>query len=357
NSEEALQIVSEALRHDDEILLVISDQKMPGKTGEKLLSEINKSLPDALKILLTGYADIEAVKYAINHAGLYRYIPKPWDREDLILTVNEAIHKYRTKKQLAEKTEQLRKMNEELEKMVEVRTNELKEALKELESFSYTVSHDLKSPLRSIDCYSKFILEDYGQELNEDVTSMLNNIREVCCNMFELIEKLLQYAVTAKTVPDLQCVDMSALISQTFKEITATAKERHIELLIDTPLPEVQGDMVLLKQVIHNLLSNAVKFTRYRENAIIHVLCVQKEKEYEFTIADNGVGFDMAYAAKLFGIFQRMHTQNEFEGSGIGLATVKKIVEKHGGRVTIEGVEDKGAKVTFTLPITPWPGL
>lgn len=351
NGQEALQIVDESEKLGDPILLIISDQKMPGITGEVLLSELNKKLPKALKILLTGYSDIEAVQYVINHAGLYRYIQKPWDRDDLILTVSQAIEQYHTQSELEDKTLQIIKMNEELEKTVEKRTAQLSEAVKELESFTYTVSHDLKSPLRTIDYYSRFILEDYEDELNNDVRNTLISIRSVCSSMFSLIDKLLQYAVAAKAEPEFSMVDMGTLFGQSFHEIIAAEQNRNIDLDIANKLPQVKGDAVLLKQVIINILSNAIKFTRGREKAVIRVICSEENNWYKFSVSDNGVGFNMAYASKLFGIFQRMHSQSEFEGSGIGLATVKKIIEKHGGNVDITSKEDQGTTVSFTMPI------
>lgn len=352
SGEEALEIAQEAITSGDHIILVISDQRMPGMTGEVLLSKLNAIIPQSLKILLTGYTDIEAVQYAINHAGLYRYIQKPWDRQDLVLTVSEAVDKYRTQKKLEEKTRQVIRMNEELEKMVEQRTLQLSDAIKELESFSYTVSHDLKSPLRSIDYYAKFILEDYEKTLGEDVASMLKNIRSVCSGMFDLIDKLLLYAVTAKAEPEFSMVDMNSLFEQTFNEMMVAEQGRNIELKIDSNLPEVKADCVLIKQVVHNLLSNAVKFTRQKEEAVIRITCVKETGTYCFSVSDNGVGFNMNYAHKLFGLFQRMHSHNRFEGSGIGLATVKKIIEKHGGKVSISSEEGRGTQVSFALPLT-----
>lgn len=351
DGQEALQIVDESEKQGDKILLIISDQKMPGITGEVLLSELNKKLPKAIKILLTGYSNIEAVQYVINNAGLYRYIQKPWDRDDLILTVSQAIEQYHTQSELEEKTLQIIKMNEELEKTVEKRTAQLSEAVKELESFTYTVSHDLKSPLRTIDYYSKFILEDYEDKLNNDVKNTLISIRSVCSSMFSLIDKLLQYAVAAKAEPEFSLVDMGTLFGQSFHEIITAEQNRNIDFDIANNLPQVKGDAVLLKQVVINLLSNAVKFTRGREKAVIRVTCSKDNSGYKFSVSDNGVGFDMAYASKLFGIFQRMHSQSEFEGSGIGLATVKKIIEKHGGNVETKSREDQGTTVSFTMPI------
>lgn len=353
SGEEALEIAEESLKQGEEIVLVITDQRMPGMPGEILLQKLSAVIPKALKILLTGYTDIEAVQYAINNAGLYRYIQKPWSREDLLLTVQGALDQYRTQKQLEESTRKIIKMNEELERTVEQRTHQLSEAVKELESFCFTVSHDLKSPLRTIDTYTKFILEDYEQSLNDDVVHMLRNIRVVCSGMFDMIDKLLQYAITTKTKPEFSVVSMEELFKQTFSEIIMSEKGRELELVLESPLPEVNGDPVLLKQVVFNLLSNAVKFTRPQQKPLIRARWTAVPEGYCFTVEDNGVGFNMDYASKLFGLFQRMHSHGQFEGSGIGLATVKKIIEKHGGKVSIHSQEGKGTQVSFTLPHHP----
>jgi signal transduction histidine kinase len=351
SAEEALLIVKETIKQKDHIILVISDQKMPGMTGEVLLAELDKIIPDSLKILLTGYTDLDAVQYAINNASLFRYIQKPWEQEDLILTVNQAIDKFNTKRALDEKTQQIMKMNEELEEKVKERTTQLRDAMKELEAFSFTVSHDLKSPLRSIDYCAKYILEDYADELNPEVKKMLTDIRSTCENMFNLINKLLLYSMTAKTLPELAPVDTDQLFRNTYSELMTSVENRDIEFIIEGVLPEVKADYILLKQVVNNILSNSIKFTRQKEKAVITVKCEKDENDYRFIIRDNGVGFDMKYASKLFGIFQRMHTQNEYEGSGIGLATVKKIIDKHGGQVNISSIENEGTVVSFTLPI------
>lgn len=350
SAEEALQIVNESLKQGDRFILVISDQRMPGMTGEVLLARLDKIIPHSLKILLTGYTNLEAVQYAINNASLFRYIQKPWEQEDLILTVKQAIDKYNTKRALDEKTNQIVKMNEELEDKIEERTIQLTEALKELEAFSFTVSHDLKSPLRSIDYYTKYILEDYSEELNEEVKKMLLSIRSTCNSMFDLINKLLLYSMTSKALPEVSLIDSDQLFRQVYSELIASIRNRDIEFTIKGTLPEIEGDPVLLKQVVNNILSNSIKFTRKKYKALISVECEQDKEEYRFFIRDNGVGFDMKYASNLFGIFQRMHNQSEYEGSGIGLATVKKIIEKHGGEVDISSIENEGTVVSFTLP-------
>jgi light-regulated signal transduction histidine kinase (bacteriophytochrome) len=230
------------------------------------------------------------------------------------------------------------------------RTLELKNAIKTLEAFTYTVSHDLKAPIRAIDGYSRIILEDFHESIEEDNVEMILNIRNICKEMIAMINKLLEYSTTAGLLVQKKQLDINEMFENIFNELRTSYLERNIQLKTETKLPKVMADKILLKQAIYNLLANAVKFTRDKEISLIIVGCITEENEYIFYVKDNGVGFDMEFSAKLFGLFQRLHTPEEFEGSGIGLITVQNIIQKHGGRVWIEGQIDIGATVYFSLP-------
>ncbi len=227
----------------------------------------------------------------------------------------------------------------------------MQEANQELESFSYSVSHDLKAPLRAIDGFSQMLIEDYADKLDEDGKRYLNVVRENTQNMGKLIQDLLDFSRAGRSRLNPEEINLRDMITQILDEVLALEKDRRIDVDVGK-LPLVVADKTLLRQVLSNIISNAVKFTRNNDVTNIHIWFEDKEKEFEIYVKDNGIGFDMKYEQKLFLVFQRLHTIDQFEGTGVGLALVKRIICRFGGEITAQGVPNQGATFRFTLPKT-----
>lgn len=242
-----------------------------------------------------------------------------------------------------------RRLNQELEQRVADRTAELERANKELEAFSYSVSHDLRAPLRAIDGFSQILLEDYADRLDEEGTKLLNVVRGNTNRMGRLIDDILSFSHTGKGELTRSDIDMAKLARDVFEELSAAIADGKVQLEID-PLPHVRGDSAMMRQVFANLLSNAIKYSRVKENPRIKVGGSLDGNEAIYYVKDNGVGFDMLYVDKLFGVFERLHRVTDFEGTGVGLAIVKRVVTRHGGRVWAEGKVNDGATFYFALP-------
>jgi len=229
------------------------------------------------------------------------------------------------------------------------RTKQLEEANKELESFSYSVSHDLRAPLRAIDGYARMILKKQGDKFDEETRRRFNEIRLNTQMMGKLVDDLLAFSRLGRKDMSMSKIDMEALIGDVWKELQAITPDRNINLTVNS-MPSAYADRTLIKQVYSNLLANAVKFTKFRDSALIEVGGYVDGNDDVYYVKDNGVGFDMQYYDKLFGVFQRLHKPDDFEGTGIGLATVHRIINRHGGRVWAEGIEGEGATFYFSLP-------
>ena len=240
-------------------------------------------------------------------------------------------------------------LNAELEQRVINRTKQLEEANKELEAFSYSVSHDLRSPLRAINGYTNILLEDYFPILDEEGKRVCNVISGEAARMGKLIDDLLSFSRSSRMDMQISLINMKAMAQRVFDELIQMEKTRKIEFNL-SDIPSIQGDSVLIRQVWMNLISNAIKFTSKKEKAIIEISAKELDSEIVYSVTDNGAGFDMKYADKLFGVFQRLHKESEFEGTGVGLAIIKRAVMRNGGRVRAKGEIDKGATLYFALP-------
>ncbi|TAJ96777.1 MAG: hypothetical protein EPO39_19845 [Candidatus Manganitrophaceae bacterium] len=244
---------------------------------------------------------------------------------------------------------EVRALNLDLERRVDERTGQLEAANKELEAFSYSVSHDLRAPLRHISGFAEMLKENEGERLDEKSRRYIDTILKSTHKMGNLIDDLLLFSRTAKTEMRIGRVRLDSLVREVIRELQPDLDGREIAWTIG-PLPEVEGDAALLRQVWANLIGNAVKYTRTRPRADIEIGVTSGKEERIFFVRDNGAGFDPRYAGKLFGVFQRLHRSDEFEGTGIGLANVRRIVHRHGGRTWGEGEVDQGATFYFSLP-------
>ena len=243
----------------------------------------------------------------------------------------------------------IQELNESLEERVAARTSEMRAAMSELESFSYSISHDLRTPLRAIEGFGRLLEIEYGDALDDTAGDYLSRIRHAAQRMANLIDDLLDLARVSRKSPQKQTVDLSQLAT----EIVSDLRDRHPERAVTVTVADglaARADPTLMRVVLENLLGNAWKFTeRCRPQANIEVGSAREDGHDWFYVRDNGAGFDMAYADRLFKPFQRLHSQTEFEGTGIGLATIHRIVSRHGGKVVAEGAPGRGACFRFSL--------
>jgi signal transduction histidine kinase len=239
-------------------------------------------------------------------------------------------------------------LNEELEQRVMFRTAQLEASNKELEAFSYSVSHDLRAPLRAINGFAKILLDDYKNSLDEEGIRLLNILRDNAKNLSTLIDDLLAFARLQRQDLQKNKIEMSILVDEVYNEMIAIENPGNIELIIGD-LPEATGDISMIRQVWRNIIENAIKFTKPRTERLIEVGAMDSDGTTVYFVKDNGVGFDMKFADKIFGVFQRLHTAAQFEGTGVGLALVQRIINRHNGRIWTEATPNEGAVFYFTL--------
>ncbi|ADZ09347.1 histidine kinase [Methanobacterium lacus] len=246
-----------------------------------------------------------------------------------------------------EKVRTLNKLNQELK----TEAMKLEDANNELEAFAYSVSHDLRVPLRAIDGFSRIVIEDYEKELDEEGVRLLNVIRDNTKKMGQLIDDILLLSRAGRQEMNNSKLDMTSLAKNVYNEFQQDVSSRNIDFVVED-MPPVDADRALMTQVLTNLIGNAIKFTKKTENPRIELGYTEDEANYIYHVKDNGAGFNMKYYDKLFGLFQRLHSQEEFEGTGVGLSIVQRIISRHNGRVWGEGEVGKGATIYFSLPKT-----
>ena len=313
-------------------------EKVPGQLYNKWITLYRRAIENGSFTIEDEYND-----------SVYEVSFNPIFREGKVAGVS-TFGKNITERKTAER--RLTQFNKEVEQKVEARTAELKEAMEKLEAFNYLVSHELKSPLRALELYSRILLEDYQSHMIGEMENFTVRIMDISQSMITMTNKLLRYSMMDKDEFYKTTINLNDMIHEAFSEIYTAYPSRRFELLIEEELPPIEANQDLMKSVLDNLISNAVKFTAIRELALIQVRYLLQEDEVVIAISDNGIGFEAEYTDKLFHIFERLHSSEEYEGSGIGLATVRKIIALHGGRTWIEGSLGYGATVYFTLPFT-----
>lgn len=319
---------------------VLLDLALPDSKGQNTFDKAKAQAPAVPIIVLTGLGD-EALALKMVQDGAQDYVAKiELNGSILSRSIRYAIERERA-------DQQIRQFNAELEERVRIRTAELEAANIELEAFSYSVSHDLRGPLQHIDGFCTLLEETCGGQLGANGQKYLGRIHQGVVRMAAIIEDLLTLASAGRQELRLETTNLNQLVEQVREELAAEIEGRRIEWRVGELTP-VKCDAGLMKQVFSNLIANAVKYTRPRETAVIEIAETSAGGDLVLFIRDNGVGFEMKHADKLFRPFQRLHTREEFEGTGVGLATVQRILQRHGGSIWVESAPGKGAAFYFT---------
>ncbi|WP_047810045.1 response regulator [Desulfosporosinus acididurans] len=276
-------------------------------------------------IFLTSSNDAESIKKGFE-LGAQDYVVKPFNTSELLARVHTHI-------KLKKQTESLLKSNQELD------------------SFCYTVAHDLKAPLLSLRKLTEYLALDYSTLLDNDGLELIDTIQQKSQEVVKLVDHLLELSRMSEMPMNIEPINLEQLFRKVYDELINLEPPRNVNLRINY-IPFIQGDPVMIKLLVINILSNALKYTRIRKDACIDISSSENETEYIISVRDNGAGFDMRYASRLFSVFQRLHSQNEFEGSGVGLAIVQKILKRHHGLAWMTGKVDEGATFYFSLPKT-----
>lgn len=348
SGEEALKRV---LRQDFAVLLL--DVQMSGMDGFEtaaLIKQRERSKHTPI-IFITAINRSEAHVFRGYSVGAVDYLFKPLEPEILRAKVLAFVELYLKNQQVEQQARQIERMNRELRHQLET-VNGLNANLEllnsEMESFSYSASHDLRAPLRSINGFSQALLEDYGDQLDTDGHDYLNRIQAACRKMAQLIDSLLKLSQLTREPMQTVTLDLSAQVHAAVRALGSTEADRVVTVMVEDGII-VRADENLLQLAVDNLVGNAWKFTRHQLEPKIEFGTLHRDGQRVYFVRDNGVGFDMKFADQMFSAFYRLHTESEFEGTGIGLATVQRIIHRHGGTLWAESIPDQGATFYFTL--------
>ena len=347
SAEEALEVFEELMK-DVDIPIVISDYIMPGMKGDEFLKRIHALQPKTITILLTGQASIEGVSNAINHANLYRFIAKPWDQDDLRLTIKEAVKSF-------DKTNEIERHTRELEEKVKKRTEELQELNATKDRFLSIIAHDLKSPFNYLLGMTELLSEDMETMSPEKLKIFIMKLNDSAQSAFDLLENLLVWARTQQKMIQMlqESHDLNDLVNSTIKPLLNLALDKGINLSNEITIEDkIFVDGYMISTVIRNLVNNAIKFTI--NNGTIRIYAERKENEVIISVNDSGVGMSEETISKLFKIGENVSTEgtNNETGTGLGLILCQEFVTKNGGRVWAESQEGVGTTFYFTVPIS-----
>jgi two-component system sensor histidine kinase/response regulator len=354
SGDEALEIFDELIEDGYEVPVILADFIMPQMKGDDLLATIHEKDSNTKKIMLTGQATIEGVGNAVNKANLYRYISKPWDKADLILTIQEAIKSFNQTKTIVNQNQELKELNVGLEKKVEERTLELEELNRTKDKFFSIIAHDLKNPFNSLLGFSELLLENMHMFSPEQIEEYISIIFETSRSSYSLLENLLDWSrtQTGSIKINKQQIDIHRLASDNVKLLESPALKKKITLKNEVyPGTIAFADLNMINTVVRNLLSNAVKYTHTGGTILID--CEMQGEMLKVFVQDSGVGIKEENLGKIFRIDENVSTKGTANetGTGLGLILCKEFVEKNGGDIWVESSDGEGTTFYFTLPL------
>lgn len=353
-AEEALEIYNELIEDNYEVPVVISDYLMPGMRGDEFLIKVHEKNPKTLKILLTGHANIEGITNAINKANLYRYIPKPWDRDDLILTVREAVRSFLQEQEIKKQNIELEAINNNLEILVEERTKELEKANATKDKFFSIIAHDLKNSFTGLLGHSDILLSDFDRFPDNEKKAIVKTIQQVSEGTYKLLQNLLDWA--SVQTGNMQFIadefEINGFLSDEFELQQGIVATKGLTIAFNpAETIRVKADRKMLSTVIRNIISNAVKYTPKGGNIGIELSTANDFAV--ITVKDNGTGISPENIDKLFKVNEnyKTHGTNNEEGTGLGLILCKEFINKNNGDITIKSEVGVGTEVAITIPV------
>ncbi len=353
SGEEALEIVQDFEEDSIELPVVIADFIMPGMKGDELLERIYKKKPVVRNILLTGQASLQGVGNAVNRANLYRFLSKPWDKDDLLLTVKEALRSYNQDKTILKQNEELKQLNAGLELKVEQRTRELKELNATKDRFFSIIAHDLKNPFNTLMGFSQLLLESLEAFDKKQINEFASIMHSTSKNAYSLLENLLEWSrsQTGRIIMEPSSINLYNIVEENFELLLGIAEKKKITLKneVENNLTAF-ADQNMIRTVVRNLISNALKYTN--ENGTIKVTCKPLDDKVELIVSDTGIGIKEENLKKLFRIDLNFSTKgtNEEAGTGLGLILCKEFVLKNRGGIEVKSTLGKGSEFIIHLP-------